>query len=27
LLKGSRVDEHRTQMDIVRDWQQGRLRI
>jgi hypothetical protein len=27
LIKGNRVDEHRTQTDIVRDWQQGRLRI
>ena len=27
LLKGGRFDEHRTFMEIVRDWQQGRLRL
>ena len=25
LLKGGRFDEHRTFMEVVRDWQQGRL--
>jgi len=27
LLKGGRFDEHRTIMEIIRDWQQGRLRL
>ena len=27
LLKGGKFDEHRTIMVIVRDWQQGRLKL
>ncbi len=27
LLKGNKIDEHRTCSDIVRDWQAGRLRL
>ena len=27
LLKGNKIDDHRTCSDIVRDWQAGRLRL
>jgi len=27
LLKGGLTDEHRTAMQIIRDWQKGKLRI
>ena len=27
LLKGGKIDEHRVFMEIIRDWQQGRLRL
>ena len=27
LLKGNRIDEHRVNMEIIRNWQQGRLKL
>jgi ribosome biogenesis GTPase A len=27
LLKGNKIDEHRAHMEIIRDWQQGRLKL
>ncbi len=27
LLKGGKMDEHRTYLEIIRDWQQGRLKL